>query len=54
MVALALDAPDATALNLNWRVKNGSVTRLTFGGGRVSLDSFNEVHHLPPELRSWR
>lgn len=54
MVALALDAPDAAALNLNWRVKNGSVTRLTFGSGRVSLDSFNEVHHLPPELRSWR
>ncbi|WP_309571623.1 histidine phosphatase family protein [Deinococcus sp.] len=53
-VALALDAPDGTALNLNWRVKNGSLTRFTFGGGRVSLDSFNEVHHLPPELRSWR
>lgn len=53
-VALALEAPDTTALNLNWRVKNGSLTRLTFGGGRVSLDSFNEVRHLPPELRSWR
>lgn len=53
-VALALDAPDTTALNLNWRVKNGSLTRLTFGAGRVSLDSFNDVHHLPPDLRSWR
>ncbi|GHF36727.1 broad specificity phosphatase PhoE [Deinococcus metalli] len=53
-VALALDAPDTTALALNWRVKNGSVTRLTFGRGRVSLDSFNEVHHLPPDRRSWR
>lgn len=53
-VALALGAPDASALALNWRVKNGSVTRLTFGGGRLSLDSFNEVQHLSPGLRSWR
>ncbi|WP_412030073.1 histidine phosphatase family protein [Deinococcus yunweiensis] len=53
-VALALDAPDTSALALNWRVKNGSVTRLTFGSGRISLDSFNEVHHLPLDLRSWR
>lgn len=59
MVALALDAPDAAALRLNWRVRNGSLTRFTFsastsGGGRLSLDSFNEVAHLPPDLRSWR
>ncbi len=54
MVALSLDAPDAAALKLNWRVRNGSLTRFTFGGGRLSLDSFNEVAHLPPELRSWR
>ena len=53
-VALALDAPDTAAQNLNWRVKNASLTRLTFGGGRVSLDSFNELAHLAPELRSWR
>ena len=53
-VALALDAPDASALRLNWRVKNGSITRLTFGAGRLSLDTFNEESHLPPELRSWR
>lgn len=53
-VALALDAPDAAALKLNWRVKNGSLTRLTFGSGRLSLDSFNEEGHLPPDLRSWR
>lgn len=53
-VALALDAPDTAALTLNWRVRNGSVTRLTFGAGRVSLDSFNEIHHLSPDQRSWR
>lgn len=58
MVALSLDAPDASALKLNWRVRNGSLTRFTFSnsgsGGRISLDSFNEVAHLPPDLRSWR
>jgi broad specificity phosphatase PhoE len=54
MVALALDAPDAAALRLNWRVRNGSLTRFTSGRGRLSLDAFNEVAHLPPELRSWR
>lgn len=54
MVALSLDAPDAAALKLNWRVKNGSLTRFTFGGGRISLDTFNEEGHLPEHLRSWR
>ncbi|WP_221090741.1 histidine phosphatase family protein [Deinococcus aquaedulcis] len=54
VVAHVLQAPPASALALNWRVRNASVTRLSFGRGRVSLDSFNEVGHLPPEERSWR
>ena len=54
VVAGVLKAPPETALSLNWRVKNASVTRLTYGGGRVSLDTFNETGHLPPELMSWR
>ncbi|EYB69102.1 phosphoglycerate mutase [Deinococcus phoenicis] len=53
-VAAVLRAPDASALTLNWRVKNASLTRLTYGGGRASLDSFNETAHLPEELSSWR
>lgn len=53
-VALALDAPDASALKLNWRVRNGSLTRFTFGAGRVSLDRFNDTAHLTPDLNSWR
>lgn len=53
LVALALGAPEA-ALRLNWRVRNASLTRLTFGSGRVSLDSFNEQGHLAREERSWR
>lgn len=54
ITALTLDAPDASALKLNWRVKNGSITRLTFGRGRIALDSFNSEAHLPVALRSWR
>lgn len=54
VVAGVLDAPERSVLKLNWRVRNASVTRFTFGGGRVSLDSFNETAHLSPELLSWR
>lgn len=54
VVAGVLDAPESAALKLNWRVRNASVTRLTFGAGRVSLDSFNETGHLTPALLSWR
>lgn len=53
-VAAVLRAPDASALTLNWRVRNGSLTRFTYGGGRASLDSFNETAHLAAELSSWR
>ncbi|MCP2014447.1 broad specificity phosphatase PhoE [Deinococcus sp. HSC-46F16] len=53
-VAAVLRAPDESALTLNWRVRNGSLTRLTYGGGRASLDSFNETAHLTEALSSWR
>lgn len=54
VVAGVLDAPDTSVLKLNWRVRNASVTRFTFGNGRVSLDSFNETGHLSSKLLSWR
>jgi broad specificity phosphatase PhoE len=54
LVAGVLKSPPETALSLNWRVKNASITRFTFGAGRISLDTFNETAHLPPELQSWR
>jgi broad specificity phosphatase PhoE len=41
-----LRAPDETALALNWRIKNVSLTELTFSGRRVSLDTFNVTAHL--------
>ncbi|HEX3593519.1 MAG TPA: histidine phosphatase family protein [Polyangiaceae bacterium] len=50
----ALEAPPRTALRVNWRVKNASLTEMTFSEGRVSVDSFNVVLYLPPELRTFR
>ena len=54
-VQIALEAPDAAALALNWRVKNASRTEFTFGNGRLSLDAFNLTGHLEEEgLESYR
>ncbi|MEM7276917.1 MAG: histidine phosphatase family protein [Pseudomonadota bacterium] len=53
-VQWALRAPPEVAAQLCWRVQNASVTEFTFSGSRVSLDSFNTVEHLTPELRSFR
>jgi len=54
-VQSALDAPDRVALDLNWRIRNCSLTEFTFGRGRVSLDSFNALPHLPAvELQTYR
>jgi broad specificity phosphatase PhoE len=49
-----LQAPDIKAADLNWRVHNCSVTRYTFSGERVSLDTFNDVSHLPPGMHTYR
>jgi len=49
-----LEAPDIKAAETNWRVHNCSVTRFTFSGDRISLDSFNDVSHLAPEHLSFR
>ncbi len=53
-VQTVLSAPDRAAAELNWRVHNGSVTRFTFSGSRVSLDCFNATDHLQPELLTYR
>jgi broad specificity phosphatase PhoE len=53
-VQRVLEAPEKTALRLNWRVKNASFTEFLFSEGRVSLDSFNGVEHLPTPLRTFR
>jgi len=47
-----LGAPERSALELNWRVRNSSLTELVFTRDRLSLDSFNAVPHLP-DPRHW-
>jgi broad specificity phosphatase PhoE len=54
-VQVALGAPSRTALELNWRVRNSSLTEFLFSGDRLSLDSFNATPHLDdPALRTFR
>ncbi len=55
-VQTATKAPEMTALEVNWRVRNSSLTSLLFSSGRLNLDSFNELHHLAdrPELVTFR
>jgi broad specificity phosphatase PhoE len=50
-----LGAPDATALEINWRIRNGAVTEFVFSGQRITLDSFNNVAHFAePDLVTYR
>jgi broad specificity phosphatase PhoE len=53
-VQSALSAPPLTALQLNWRVRNGSLTEMLFSRGRVSLECFNAAAHFEPDLRTFR
>ncbi len=53
-VQTAMAAPDRSFLELNWRVRNCSVTEFVFGGGRITLDSFNSVAHMGKGLHTWR
>lgn len=45
-VRLALDAPDRMALELNWRLRNCSLTEFVFTKDRFNLDGFNALPHL--------
>jgi broad specificity phosphatase PhoE len=45
-VQVVLEAPERQALELNWRMRNASVTEFLFSRGRVTLDFFNGVGHL--------
>jgi broad specificity phosphatase PhoE len=53
-VQTALAAPDRSFLEVNWRVRNCSVTEFVFGGARLTLDSFNSAAHLEASLQTWR
>ena len=45
-VQTAMQAPDTQFLEVNWRVRNCSLTEFLFTPGRFTLDSFNSVPHL--------
>jgi broad specificity phosphatase PhoE len=54
-VQTAMKAPEATALELNWRVRNCSLTEIVFTRDRMNLDAFNMIPHLTvPELLTYR
>lgn len=55
LVQAAIGAPERSFLEINWRVKNCSITEFTFSRERISLDSFNALPHLErAELRTFR
>ena len=54
LVQTALGAPERSFLEVNWRVRNCSITEFVFSSERLTLDSFNSVGHLPEELRTFR
>jgi broad specificity phosphatase PhoE len=54
-VQQALAISDESALQLNWRLRNSSLTEFVFTAQRFTLDSFNGVPHLNvPELWTYR
>ena len=51
----ALAAPDRTALELGWRLRNSALTDFVFTHNRLNVDSFNGVPHLEdPVLWTYR
>ena len=54
LVQTALNAPPRSFLDVNWRVRNCSISEFVFNSNRLSLDSFNAVPHLAVELQSFR
>jgi broad specificity phosphatase PhoE len=55
LVQTALNAPDRSFLEVNWRVRNCSISEFVFSAERFSLDSFNAIPHLPDaRLRTFR
>ena len=45
-VQTVLQAPAHIAIEVNWRIKNCSLTEFVFTRGRISLDTFNATPHL--------
>ena len=45
-IQVSMRAPDRAFLEVNWRVRNASVTEFVFDRSRFTLDSFNSIAHL--------
>ncbi|MFN8485016.1 MAG: histidine phosphatase family protein [Anaerolineae bacterium] len=43
---LAMRAPASLAIELNWRIRNGSLTEMVFSRDKVTLDTLNTIPHL--------
>jgi broad specificity phosphatase PhoE len=53
-VQRVLRAPETAFLDVNWRIRNCSVSEFTFSKKRISLDSLNVLSHLRRDLWTWR
>jgi broad specificity phosphatase PhoE len=51
-VQSSLQAPARSFLNVNWRVRNASITQFVFDRNRLTLDCFNTIPHLD-EVALW-
>ncbi|HTB15350.1 MAG TPA: histidine phosphatase family protein [Bryobacteraceae bacterium] len=55
LVQAAIGAAERSFLEVNWRVRNCSISEFTFSKDRLSLDSFNSLPHVETaELRTFR
>lgn len=54
LVQTALAAPERSFLDVNWRVRNCSITEFVFSKDRLTLDSFNRIPHLTEHLTTFR
>lgn len=54
-VQSVLGAPHSAFLDINWRIRNASISEFTFShNGRISLDCLNTMGHLDRRLWTWR
>jgi broad specificity phosphatase PhoE len=54
LVQTALGAPARSFADVNWRVRNCSISEFVFSRERLSLDSFNTTPHLKEEVQTFR
>jgi broad specificity phosphatase PhoE len=50
----AMQSPERVFLDVNWRVRNASLSEFLFDRERLTLDAFNRIGHLEEELWSYR